>query len=394
MASSTGVACSNLYAKFINGNGFSNPDIQGLVINRKKQTSGQLLRLVSKDYSRFKSFAIHINYNLNYRIAEFSRIDPRYIRFGLPDTNEYIPKIAIYNDWARDNYKVIKRKEIDYIDIYNPDPEAVRKQIEVAEGIDKYKGQILYFTGDEQGYPVAPHDSVLDDLEIDAKISRHSLTELEKGFMAKHILKLPFEFQDDEDRQKFKANLQAVEGEDGDSLFVIEADLDKESQGLELIKVDHTHTDLKFQNTQENSRQKIYRSYNQPGILHSDHKDSGLSSSDQIKTSFDFYNQHTSDERDMMIGVFKSLFSNFAYEIADFDELDISERQFITDKKSISEKIGVGSTTALLNVLTAPMPLDQKREILINVFGVDELRAGLIVDSGNNKIEENANIPN
>lgn len=393
MASSTGVACSNLYAKFIYGNGFTDLDIQNLIINRKQQTAGQLLRLISKDYARFGLFAIHVNYNANYEIAEFTRIDPRYVRFGLPDTNEFIPKIAVYNDWALDNYKVIKRKEIDYINVYNPKKEAVQKQIEVAGGINKYKGQVLYFTGHEQTYPVAPHDSVLDDLEIDAKISRHSLNELDKGFMAKHILKVPFEFENDEQRQKFKADLKNVEGEEGDSILVLEATLTKEDQGVELLPVDHTYTDLKFVNTQESARQKIYRSYNQPSILHSDYKENGLSSSDQIKTAFDFYNQHTSDGRSLLASIFADILTHFSL-LGEIDELEIEERKFVTGAGNISERIGESSTNSLLNILSGNMPPKQKKQVLINVFGIVPERADLLVDSGDNEIKENADVLN
>lgn len=442
MGSSTGVACSNIYAKFIGGNGFSDEAIGELIINAKGQTVNQLLAIISRDYAIFKTFAIHVNYNLNYEISGMTRIDPRYVRLGIPDTNEYIAKVGVYNDWARDNYKIIKRKEIDYIDVYNPNPEAVRKQIERDGGISKYKGQVLYYTGDEQGYPRCPHDSVLNDLEVDAKISVHSLAELDKGFMAKHILFLPFEFASDEERQSFKAGLTGVEGADGNSIFVVEAALSKEDQQPELKPVDHTFTDLRFESTQEMVRQKIYRAYGQPGILHTDHKDSGLSSSDQIETAFNFYNQHTVDERIMMQNTFYDLLTRFFVKIDGLDDIDILERRFEAKKKDIGEEflkdltknerrqligfealedeeakneknllidsLGVGGTQALLSVLSGElgqfMPDEQKIKVLETVFGLEPSEAAELVKTGldqtKNKpdegkiIEQNADIPN
>lgn len=327
--SATGIACANLYAKFIEGRGFEDEGFYTQVVNYKGHTIDQILRLVSADYSRHRCFAIHFNYNLLGEITTINRVPLSYVRYGLPDSNEYIAKIAVYNDWARDNFKIIKRKEIEYYDTFNPDPVAVVQQIEQAGTIQQYKGQILFYTGAEQAYTVAPHDSIINDLIVDAGISSYYSNVLSRGFLGKSMVVVPYEFED-EDRAKFKANIQSIQGTEGNDILVVEAAL-SDGEKVEVIPIQTNYNPSDLQQIEQSTRQKIMRAYNQPSILHSSFKETGLSSADQIENAFMFYNQHTIQERRIMSEVFEIIAAHYYRELNTSGNFEILPLKFGQD---------------------------------------------------------------
>ena len=57
-------------------------------------------------------------------------------------------KIAVHPDWSGKTRKgkalQVKKENIDYIDVFNPQKDVILAQIEAAGGIEYHKGQILW----------------------------------------------------------------------------------------------------------------------------------------------------------------------------------------------------------------------------------------------------------
>ena len=313
-SSPTASACIAMLARFLVGRGFEE-QVYRVIVNKSGQTLDELLRQIALDFAKFSTFAVHVNYNLAGQAVEFTRIDPRYCRLGHPDSDGYSNKIAIYNDWARDNYKVLRQKYIDYIDVFNPDPEIVQEQISIAGNIWDYKGQVLYYTGLSQEYPKVRFDSVLPHCEAEGLIGEHDKRSLKRGFLAKQILFIP-QALEEEDQARLVQELAEFQGAEGRDLMVMHGvNMNDDGTMPQLVPVNHSFTWEDFVEREQRLRKAIMRVFNQPSILHSEFKDTGLSSADQIQMAFDFYNLMTADDRRTLEQVFARLFAAFHKDV-------------------------------------------------------------------------------
>ena len=70
--------------------------------------------------------------------------------FQALDEEGNFTKIALHPDWGRRNLlsRRWRREDIDFIDLYNPDPEVIEQQVTAAGGWENYKGQIFYYSNE------------------------------------------------------------------------------------------------------------------------------------------------------------------------------------------------------------------------------------------------------
>lgn len=315
-ASSTGVACRNMLVKFLVGKGFEDQNFGKAIVNHKDQSASALLRLAAKDFANHNFFGIHVNYNLKYEVTSIQRIDPQYLRLGLPDSNEFSPKIAIHPNWILDNLTLIDRRldtQPDLIDVFNSNPDVVQAQIEEAGGINNWNGQIFVYWGDEQTYPLARYDALLMDLITDVKISENKLRRLEKGFLVKQAFVFKGVLSETQ-RKAIKAQLLAAQGTDGDDILLIDGVGD---DGLDMVPFNHTFSDADNQYTEESVRKSILRGFNQPAILHSEERQGAMGgdSGQLLENAYGFYNQYTLDDRRIIQESFEKIFSVFKYDV-------------------------------------------------------------------------------
>ena len=62
-ASGTATSCTKLFKKHLRGRGFSNKDIEKLVVNKNGQTLGDIHSLLCEDYAYFNGYCYHVQYN-------------------------------------------------------------------------------------------------------------------------------------------------------------------------------------------------------------------------------------------------------------------------------------------------------------------------------------------
>ena len=131
--SPTAKGCVKRLRDFIFGLGFG--DHADIVVNRDNETLNDILNKSVGDYSEHGGFALHFNYNVFGQIIEIFNADFEYIR-----KLDNLTKVR-FGNWGNQNTWFSDSE----LDIFLYKPEALKLQIELSKGFDKFKGNILYF---------------------------------------------------------------------------------------------------------------------------------------------------------------------------------------------------------------------------------------------------------
>ena len=93
-ASKTGNACVSIYNDFVYGHGFKDPGIYKLRVNKEGEKLDKILRMVCKDFTLWHGFAIHVNYNMNFRVSSIHHIPFEALRLAKADDGGFIGRTA------------------------------------------------------------------------------------------------------------------------------------------------------------------------------------------------------------------------------------------------------------------------------------------------------------
>jgi hypothetical protein len=370
-ASGTATSCTNLYAKFLNGKGFNDKNFWKSRVNRKGVTVDKLLRATTGDYSKFKGYALHINYNALFQVNEVSYVPFDHCRLKISDDQGYVSKIAVYDDWECKREKKVNKDKIHFIDVYNPDPDVILSHIEKAGGIQKYKGQIFWRSSDLDSYPLSSIDAVIEDVLTDTGIKETRRYNVSKNFMAAHIFEYPKEFESDDERQIEKDNLKTFQGPEGTRIMMYENSTNQE-KGLKITKLESNDTDKMFQVTNRTCKDSIIEIFTQPPILLGVQVAGKLGSAQEIKDAYIFYNSVTSDERRMFEEDYTEIFSRYRNLINSTKDYSITPLTLDegTAEPALISVIGIGGTAAMTGILEGQLKDHQKINALEIIFGL------------------------
>lgn len=378
-SSSMGTAVTNMFSKFIEGKGFKNENFAQAKINEREVSIENLLREHSKNYARLGGIAMQVNYNANYEIVEVNYVPFEYCRLSHPLNNEHPNMIAVYDDWAMQKKYRIQIEKIQWFDKFNTDPNIISQQVIAAGGWDKWHGQILWHSNHIQEYPIAPCDSVLEDLISDYNTKIYKTRNITTGFMASYILETLSEENsaDDENLNELNKNEMAMQNnlekfqgaENGGKLLWIQKKT--EDQLFKLSKVElQENVDKVFAFTEKSTMDSILRCFGQMPQLLGIVAVNRLGIATELKDSTDAYNHRTSHERRMFSSLYKKVFSKFKGGINPQNDWDIIpiEPIEITDDSNIGNIIKLMTDTPG----GANIPDERKRAILMKVFDYSE----------------------
>lgn len=294
----SGVAksCIDIFFKFINGSGFADTALGSTVVDGDRLTADKLLRRVAFDYAMHGGFAIHKNYDITGKETTSSHVPFSHCRIGI-DKDKKPNSIAVYPDWAREVEKRIDKAKIDFIDLYDPDPEVVREQIAEAGGIENYKGQICYYgAGGEVAYPLSPFDSELEDIETDSQIKLFKYRNISGSFMASHMLVRYGQAEGDNDTEDgMVEQIKEFQGAENFNKVML-IDVDTPEQKPELLPFNHQNNDKLFEYHEKSTQDNIRKVFAIPTVfLEAVAGSLGLSA--QLDDAVSFYNRMTQDER-------------------------------------------------------------------------------------------------
>ena len=329
-ASSTGSECADRLTDFIEGNGFREVAFSEYVVNRKGDTADDIHALVCRDVADFNGLALHVNYNVYGQIVELHHIPFENCRLVEEDDNGYVAKIAVHPDWTGKKTRngkaiLVKKGNIDYIDVFNPRKEVVLAQIEAAGGIEYYKGQVLWVSmAGKQAYPIGKADRVITEMSTDEGLSNVKYRNVRNNFFPGSIVftkkgsNITFDDKGNEvkgvdDDEGFTDALIQLQG-DTNCGKIMEVTLESDEEKPEVVPLHSANYDKEFTVTDASVVERIYSAYGQEPWYCIRIGKVGFSG-DILEDAFEYYNSIVSKQQRLIERTFDRIFS-YWYEVA------------------------------------------------------------------------------
>lgn len=328
----SGVEGLETYSKFINGQGFNEATLYAYRVNNRGLSMDKLLRKISGDYAMFGGFALQFNYNALYEIDSINYVPFEHVRLGAVDENGNVAKVALHWDWGREfaNIRRWKKEDIDYIDLFNPNPVLIQTQIQEAGGIERYKGQVLYYSKDgELTYPMPIYAAALNDMSTEAGLSvidnRNVRNRFMSGGVMVQIKRDNENTQDKEAEDEVTGQLLQLQGDENACKIGLLTVASKEDVPV-FLPLQTTNYDKDYTVTQQSVKDRIGRAFQQPPILRAENVSTGFDT-DAMNSAYLYYNSMTETERFDIERVFEEIFKYWRDKEA-FSDFSISPKQW------------------------------------------------------------------
>lgn len=310
--------CVQTFHKFIIGDGLVNMSLSKTKVNNVL-TIDKFIRAIAADYAKFKGFAFHANYNVLGQVTDITPVPFEHVRICDPDT-ENKGMLAVYDDWDKTKRRSIEKDKVQYIFPYSP--EDVLEEIAIQEGgIEAYKGQLFYFSGDGAGvYPKAFIDPELETAITDSKVKTFHFKNITTSFMASHMFLYKGKFADDDERNEYVSKLKSFQGADNTSKIFMVDDVTNETKP-ELIPFTIPNNDRLFEVTENSAHDRIRKTFGIPPVLISSLTSGKLGTAQEIKDATVFYNSMTIDDRNIMSETLREIMPRMANPVNDNFEI-------------------------------------------------------------------------
>jgi hypothetical protein len=356
LASGTASSCVKTYKRFIKGQGFADVG--------QKIKYGKLLESIADDKSKLGTFAIHVQWNELGDIVKLSHVPVEYCRLGTDGM------ICVYNNWdkrsLRENYDVTKIRRYNS---YNP--LKLGEQIEAAEGIENYNGQIMWVKPDDSEYPLAPCDSILQDIKTDSSVQTFKNKNIRTNFMASHMFVHKGKFESEQAKQEFEDYLEHFQGaESVGNIMLLEAEMDEAIPELKPFTIQNN--DKLWEFTETSIKNNIVQNYMIPPVLAGILQSGRLGTASEIEDATIYYNDITKDDRIEIESALKLLLGENVSIVEMGAEALIAEMGGGAEKTIEKISLNGAQITSLLQVIESKnagiITKDAAIEIIINAF--------------------------
>ena len=185
----TAKMASEIMVQYLIGKGFG--ELDNIKIGGVKLID--LTDDIARDLVDNRGVFIHVNYDANFEVADWSVLHFNNCRIGKKDSSEYNGKILVSNNWDD-----VKKNAPRVINVFNPAKEIVMYQVGVTDKdtdvtiidkLAKYQGQIMYVNMDSQYYyPLARIDAVSLDCRSEYLAGVYKNEILDRGFFGKTLV--------------------------------------------------------------------------------------------------------------------------------------------------------------------------------------------------------------
>ena len=285
-ASSSGCECVERFAEFIEGAGFADARLYGMVLNHRRDTADELHRLVCSDLAEYGGFALHLNYNLEGKITEITHVPFELCRLEEPDSNGYVARICTHLDWTGKNTfagKIvpINDKTVRRFHKYNPNINVLHAQIQACGGIENYQGQIFYFSSaGRDRYPIPRADRVLTEMSTDEGLANVKWRNVRNNFLPAAMVltrkgqSAPSRYAPAGESERviergeryandgFSDSLLSLQG-DTEACKLLEVILENNEQAPEVVSLPTSNYDKDFSVTDQSVTERIYSAFGQ-----------------------------------------------------------------------------------------------------------------------------------
>jgi hypothetical protein len=418
-SSGTGKTCMDIYVKFVEGGGFTDPLLAEQVLNSNGEKANSLLRKFTKDLKHFNGFACLVKYDGLGLPYEYLNIPFEHCRLEIASNGKYTGKIAVYPDWTNITGRPFRMQDVLFIDTFAP--EKVMDQILEAGSPENYLGQVFYFTVDgEFEYPISPFDPVITDMLTEESVStvKHRNAKfnflpsgilVRKGIKPRTMSDGSVDTHDPYNQQQTESasEIKRMQGDENTSkIWVVDIDSDEEKP--EFIDFTAKNYDRQFEVTEKTVQENIGKMFMIPPILRGVDVGAGFGAK-LMKNAYDVFNSTTGNERRMIEVAFSDLLEFYMVQFTDFSilpavyestneeidpallqDLTLNERRSLigfeestitqSDDPVLAQTLGVGGTQALITVVTDPLLTpEQKKQLLIKLFALTEEDATIII---------------
>lgn len=420
----TAKMASEIMVQYLIGKGFG--ELDNIKIGGVKLID--LTDDIARDLVDNRGVFIHVNYDANFEVADWSVLPFNNCRIGKKDSSEYNGKILVCNDWND-----IKNNKPRTINVFNPAKEIVMYQVGVTdkdndttiiEKLAKYQGQILYINMDSQYYyPLSRIDAVSLDCRSEYLAGVYKNEILERGFFGKTLVVtrplidnqlvqdaqmqnadagLVRQWREAEtERENFKETIKEFVGAGG-SGGVLHMEVDFKGESLDdaiLFKnIESNINDKLFQFTEDSVMAKILMAYNNlPITLVKASEGLFSNSGDALRVAKETYWENTTKDRNKLETIVNDLLRLTSGVVLPNDyvsiiplitkEIDTDTALAEKQKAQATLKGSVGGVTALLEIIrsvsTRETDYNSALAIIQEIYGVDEAKARELLGTPN-----------
>jgi hypothetical protein len=373
-ASGSGLSCVRTYARFVYGHGFNDTRTGGAPCNKKGETFDSVLKKACRDYTMYHGFALHVNYNAQFKVSELQHVPFEHCRFSARDKETgHFDRVAVYDDWTRrdSDRKQLKKDDIDFIDLYNSNPIIIARQVEASGGWGAYMGQIYYYSGaGDKVYPAPIFEAELTNMRteegIDNVVGRNVTCNFLPGVI---IVDINNSSESDAQFKEMQDELARYQSDENAGNIML-TQVRSRDEIPETIELKNNNYDKEFSATQAYLPLAIGRAFSQPPILRAENVTTGFST-DEMLNAYKFYNTQTEDDRQNVSNVFSVILREW-HTPAAFDTT-IMPLSYNTGASRV-EQIGLDATRAITELIANPqLTRDQKIKVLVNLYDFDEV---------------------
>lgn len=292
---------------FITGDGFEDETLNDLVLNSEGLTGYDLLRDISDQKSEI-AFAIHINYNIQGVVSEINLVD--FESFRVTEDGRLVWR----KDWSQIG---MMNGDVIYYNFFNPDN--VSDEIIKAGGIEKYNGQILYWTGTNKIYPLAPYDAAIDSGQYQAEAELFKLRNIQNDFSGSGAFQYPANLDNDADfiTAKNKLKNEGTGANNAGTTVFVGTTPDNEGAKNLWHPFERKGVDKLYELQNKEAKEAIFSVFRQPMILGAINPGGGWPNSQEMEDAFVYYNSITERDRQDTEKALTKIFEASIFEVAD-----------------------------------------------------------------------------
>ncbi len=379
--SGTATSCHRLYKKYVNGSGFSDPELGKLALNREGLTVDKLRVKLIDSIGTYQGGIVHFNYNGLGEKTEINFIPFAYGRLTLEEC-ELANRLAVYDDWEQKKRSKIDKKKLKYYHKYSPSKalEQVRQEEVKLKGdetenevlkkqFDQYSGQVLYWTPNGQNqYPLSSFDSVLEDCITEAQTKRFKTSTATRNFMPSHVVVTgEEESETDENGNPVESDAPGMgevfnqfQGSE-EAAQLVHVQKKMEGEPFEIIPVEIQKYDGLLEHTEDSATEDIVRNWNIPDILVLRREGGIGGNGTELYEAEKYYTKTTQHDRDVVSGIIEECLNGFV-GASHFDDFSI---EALRPQKPIGS---IESTAILLIIKDTELSREQKVELLSLVY--------------------------
>lgn len=341
-ASSTGAACVDRYARFIEGDGLADEALADMVVNTSGATCNDVLAAVADDLAMYNGFALHVNYNVLGEVVAVQHIPFERCRLEEGDDSGYVGKIAVHADWTGRRTKGgkllrVTPESVQRFPVFNPLRDVVMSQISAAGGIDNYKGQILYVGQyGRLAYPTPKADRVLTDLSTDEGLANIKFRNARCNFLTSQIIITKADQVLDDNGYPMpnpaaEGFAQSIEDFQGDEATgnIMQMTISSDEEKPEILEFPVKNYDKDFTVTDASVVERIYCAFEQEPFLSIRNGKLGFSGT-VVRDAYAYYSSLVSKEQKLITRAFTQVFAKWYQPIA--GDFFINPLEFVTNE--------------------------------------------------------------